>query len=88
MAYSVVLTGGAQRQLGKLDRQVARRIVEYLAEVAELEDPRARGKGLVGDRAGIWRYRVGDHRLLCELQDGRLVVLVLELGHRSSIYDG
>ncbi len=86
MGYSVILTGDARRQLKKLDPRVARRIVDYLAEVSRLDDPRQRGKSLVGDRAGIWRYRVGDYRVLCEIQDAQLVILVLETGHRSTIY--
>jgi mRNA interferase RelE/StbE len=69
LGYSVELTSDALKQLKKIDRSVARRIIEYLDEVAELDDPRSRGKGLVGDRAGIWRYRVGDYRVLCELHD-------------------
>lgn len=87
LAYSVGFTGVALKQLKKLDRQVGARIVDYLAEVAALDDPRSRGKGLVGDRAGIWRYRIGDYRALCEVQDDRLVVLVVEVGHRGSVYE-
>ena len=87
MAYSVVLTGDALRQLKKLDKPVARRITDYLAEVGTLDDPRARGKGLVGERAGLWRYRVGDYRVICSLHDAELVVLALEIGHRSSVYE-
>lgn len=87
MAFSVEYTATALRQLRKLDRQVARRILDYLDETATLDDPRSRGKGLAGDRAGIWRYRVGDYRVLCELLDEELVILALEVGHRSSVYD-
>lgn len=87
MAFSVEYTKTALRQLRKLDRQVARRILDYVDETATLDDPRTRGKGLVGDRAGIWRYRVGDYRVLCELLDDEFVILALEVGHRSSVYD-
>jgi mRNA interferase RelE/StbE len=87
LAFSVEYTETALRQLRKLDRQVARRIVDYLDEAAALDDPRSRGKGLVGDRAGIWRYRVGDYRVLCELLDDELVILALEVGHRGKVYD-
>ena len=52
----------------KLDRQVLRRIKTYLDEVCELEDPRSRGKGLTGDLAGYWRYRVGDYRVILEIR--------------------
>ncbi len=87
MAYEVEYTTTALRQLRKLDRQIARRIVDYLDEVAELDDPRSRGKSLLGDQAGIWRYRVSDYRVLCDLRDVQLVILALAVGHRSDVYD-
>lgn len=70
----------------KLDRQVLRRIKTYLDEVCELEDPRSRGKGLTGDLAGYWRYRVGDYRVIVEIRDSVLVIVAIGLGHRSEIY--
>jgi mRNA interferase RelE/StbE len=88
LASEVEYTATALRQLRKLDRQVARRIVDYLEEVASLDDPRSRGKALVGDRAGIWRYRVGDYRVLCELRGAEFVIVALALGHRGDVYDG
>lgn len=87
MGYSVVLTGDVLRQLKKLDKPIARRITDYLAEVGAMVDPCSRGKGLAGDRAGFWRYRVGDYRVICELHDVELVILALEVGHRSSVYE-
>lgn len=87
MAFEVEYTATALRQLRKLDRPVAHKIVDYLDEVASLDDPRSRGKALVGDRAGIWRYRVGDYRVLCELRDADLVILTLAVGHRGDVYD-
>lgn len=87
MGYSVEYRDTALRQLRKLDRSVARRIVDYLDEVAALENPRSRGKALVGNRAGIWRYRIGDYRAPCELRDAELVILTLEVAHRSEVYD-
>lgn len=86
MASEVEYTATALRQLRKLDREVARRIVDYLDEVAGLDDPRSRGKGLVGDRVGVWRYRVGDHRVLCEIRDAELVIVALTVGHRRNVY--
>ena len=87
MACEVEYTATALRQLRKLDRATARRIVDYLDDVARLDDPRSRGKALVGDRSGIWRYRVGDYRILCELVDAELLIVALEFGHRGAIYD-
>ena len=70
----------------KLDKQVARRIRKELNEVAQLEDPRSRGKALTGHLAGLWRYRVGDYRILCDIEDDELVVLVVDTEHRSKVY--
>lgn len=71
----------------KLDRQVLHRVKAYLEQVCELEDPRSRGKGLTGDLAGYWRYRVGDYRVLVEIHDNLLVIVAIGLGHRSDVYD-
>ena len=70
----------------KLDPQVLRRIKAYLDEVCELDDPRSRGKGLTGDLAGYWRYRIGDYRVLVEVRDHDLVIIAITLGLRSGIY--
>ena len=70
----------------KLDPQVLRRVKVYLEEVGELDDPRSRGKGLTGDLAGYWRYRIGDYRVLVEIRDELLVIVAITLGHRSGIY--
>lgn len=87
MAYEVEYSATALRQLRKLDRQTARRIIDYLDDVARLDDPRSRGKALVGDRAGIWRYRVGDYRVLCEIRVSELVIVALIVGHRGTVFD-
>lgn len=74
------------RAARKLDRQVLRRVKAYLDEVCELDDPRSRGKGLAGDLAGYWRYRIGDYRVLVEVRDDDQVIIAITLGHRSGIY--
>lgn len=87
MAWTIELHERARRDLTKLDQQTARRIRNYLARhVAPLENPRSIGQGLTGPKSGYWRYRVGDYRIICNIQDRRLVVLVIEIGHRSDIY--
>ena len=88
MAWRVELTATAVRQLGKLDRQVARRITVFLRErLAAHEDPRSLGKALTGPTLGtFWRYRVGDYRLICDIDGGALRILVIELGHRREVY--
>lgn len=88
MAWRIELSETAKKQLRRLDQTVARRITLYLSErVARSDDPRKLGKALTGSELGAyWRYRVGDYRMICELQDGRLVVLVLTIGHRGDVY--
>jgi mRNA interferase RelE/StbE len=88
MAWEVELSAEADRQLSKLDAPQAKRILKFLYErVARLDDPRSIGQALHGSRLGeFWKYRVGDYRLICKLEDNRLVVLVLRLGHRREIY--
>lgn len=90
MAWRVELHPDAARQLVKLakrDRVTAQRITSTLATIAALDDPRARGKGLTGPLAGLWRYRIGDWRVVVDLQDARLVIVALDLAHRSTVYD-
>ncbi len=88
LGWTIELSSGAERQLRKLDRSTAKRLVTYLRQLtADASNPRRKGKALAGPLAGLWRYRVGDHRIICQLQDDRLIVLVVRLGHRSRIYD-
>lgn len=88
MAYSVELAEGVDRELDKLDVQHRKRILKFLNErVAKLDDPRSIGQALRGSRLGeFWKYRMGDYRLICRIEDDRLLVLVLRLGHRREIY--
>ena len=87
MAWSVELTATAEKQLKKLDRKWQGIILDYLEdEIASLSDPRSRGKGLLGDRKGIWRYRVGDYRILCQILDAELVIVAVTIRHRRDVY--
>jgi len=90
LAWTISYTETALKQLKKLDRPVARRLVDFMDErVAGAVDPRSTGKALTGPLLGsYWRYRVGDYRLICDLQDGTLRVLVLEVAHRKDVYRG
>lgn len=86
MAWTIEYTDHAQAQIARLDRQVAQRIVNYLERrIATLENPRQAGKALQG-RPRRWVYRVGYYRIICDIQDDRLVALVVEVGHRSRVY--
>ena len=88
MAYSVELTAEVDRDLDKLDAQHSKRILKFLHErVAKVDDPRSIGEALHGSRLGeFWKYRVGDYRLICKIEDDRLVVLILRIGDRKEIY--
>jgi mRNA interferase RelE/StbE len=88
MAWKVELSSEAVRELDKLDTQPRRRILKFLHErVAKLDDPRGIGQALRGSRLGeFWKYRVGDYRLICKIEDERMLVLVLRIGHRQDIY--
>ena len=86
--FHVQYSAAAQKVIKKLDPSVARMIVSWIRKNLEgCADPRVHGKGLSGDRAGHWRYRVGDYRLLAEIQDEKIIILLLNIGHRSKIYD-
>jgi mRNA interferase RelE/StbE len=88
MAWKIEISPVADRELSNLDAQHARRILKFLHErLANLDDPRSIGKALQGSRLGeFWKYRVGDYRLICKIEDDRVVVLVLRVGHRKEIY--
>jgi mRNA interferase RelE/StbE len=88
MAYRVELSEGAVRELGKLDTAQSKRILKLLCErVAKSDNPRSVGKALQGSRLGeFWRARVGDFRLICLIEDDRLLILVLRVSHRREIY--
>lgn len=87
MSWTIEYTRTAETQLRKLDKQIARRILDYMdGKVAPLEDPKSRGKALFGPLGEFWRYRVGDYRVICVIQNNVMRVLVVEIGHRRSVY--
>ena len=87
MSWHLRYSAKAEKQLSKLDAHQSRIIVAWLMKnIDGCDDPRALGSALVADHRGKWRYRVGSYRVLAEIQDDLLVVLAIEIGHRSSIY--
>lgn len=87
MVWTVDYTDTAKGQLKKLDKQTALRIVDFMDErIAGRENPRDSGKALTGPLGNFWRYRVGDCRVICDIQDGILRVLVVQVGNRREIY--
>jgi mRNA interferase RelE/StbE len=87
LAWTIRFTTHAKKQLAKLDRSIVDIITRFLDEkIANAADARQHGHALVGDLKGRWRYRVGDYRIICELHNHELVVLVVTVGHRREIY--
>jgi mRNA interferase RelE/StbE len=88
LAWTIEYTDSARRQLRKLDKQAALRIVNFMDErVAKAANPRDLGKALTGESLGeYWRYRVGDYRIVCDIQDKKLCVLVIRVGSRREVY--
>ena len=86
--WTIEFAEGAARQLRKLDRIVARRIIAFLRErVSTAADPRSLGEALKGDELGrFWKYRVGDYRVIAEIRDREIRIVVVRLGHRSAVY--
>ena len=87
MVWTIEITRTAEKQIKKLDRVAQGLIVRFRPErLTSAEDPRQWGKPLHGEKRRLWRYRVGHHRLICDIQDERITVLVLEVGHREDVY--
>jgi mRNA interferase RelE/StbE len=88
VVWTIKVSEFAEKQLKKLDKTTAKKIIKYLRErIANQKDPRMYGKPLLYDKSGIWRYRVEDYRILCKIEDEELIVLVLKIGHRKHIYN-
>lgn len=88
MAWTIEFAESAAKQLSKLDRQIARRLVSFVRmRIATLDDPRSLGAALKGDDLGeFWKYRVGDYRLIARIEDQRVTIVIVRLGHRSDVY--
>jgi mRNA interferase RelE/StbE len=88
MIWCVELDDGIEKELRKLGKSTQKKIINYLeTRIATHEDPRRFGKALRGKLSGLWRYRVGDLRIICRIEDTKLIVLVITIGHRKEIYD-
>jgi mRNA interferase RelE/StbE len=88
LAWTIEFSSEADKLLTRLDKPVAKRLYSFMVDrIALLEDPRSIGEALKGSKLGeFWKYRVGDYRLICEIQDGALKVLVVKLGNRREVY--
>jgi mRNA interferase RelE/StbE len=88
MAWRIEYSSDADKEIAKLDNQVAQRIIKFMGgRVAKLENPRSIGEALAGSKLGnYWKYRVGDYRIIADIQDARLCVQVVRLGNRREVY--
>ena len=87
MKYKIVFSEKAKKYLKKLDKYTSSLIIGWIEKnLVNCDDPRIHGKGLVENKSGLWRYRIGDYRLICEIKDSELIILVLEIGQRCKIY--
>ncbi len=88
MQYNLVFTEKSKRQLKKLDKHISSLIIGWLEKnIQGSENPRMHGKALKENKAGEWRYRIGEYRVICQIKDQEVIVLVLEIGHRREIYN-
>ena len=88
MSYRVEVTQRFEKEFKKLDRYTQKMIKSWIEKnLIDCSNPRQHGKGLTANRVGQWRYRIGDYRLICEIQDDELIILALTVGHRREIYD-
>jgi mRNA interferase RelE/StbE len=88
MTWRIEFDPGARKELDRLDRPIARRILTFLGErLAPLEDPRSLGEALKGAKLGeLWKYQVGDYRIIADIQDGTVCVLIARIGNRREVY--
>lgn len=86
MAWTIEFSINSEKQLAKIERFWQQKIISYLKGRVE-KDPIAFGKSLSGNLKGLWRYRVGDCRIICELNNKQLTVLVVDVGHRKGVYE-
>jgi mRNA interferase RelE/StbE len=88
MAWRIEYSKDADKEIAKLDKPIAQRIIRFMgSRVAKLENPRSIGQALAGSTLGnFWKYRVGDYRIIADIQDGKLIVQVVRVGNRREVY--
>ncbi len=82
----LIIEKKAKKQLQKLDSSVRQRVSKFFDELETLENPRSKGEALVGNLGGLWRYRVGDYRIICEINDNELLIYAIHIAHRKEVY--
>lgn len=84
---TVIFADKARKEFLKLDKPIQKQIQIFIVKLQGFEDPRSSGKALAGNLVGRWRYRVGDYRLICEIDDDKILITILKIGHRNKVYD-
>ncbi|MBE6881230.1 MAG: type II toxin-antitoxin system RelE/ParE family toxin [Ruminococcaceae bacterium] len=88
MKYKVMTTARFDKEFKKLDKYTMKMIKAWINKnLVDCEDPRVHGKALTANRSGQWRYRIGDYRLICRIEDNELIILALSVGHRKEVYE-
>ncbi len=88
MTWKVEFDHRAQKELRKLDREIQKRLLTWISEnLSGSNDPREKGSSLKGKFRGLWRYRVGDYRIVCQIKDEEVLILILRIAHRKDVYD-
>jgi len=88
LTWNIEWDDRARKELRKLDSSVQKEILSYLRiRIAESDNPRLFGQSLTGNKSGLWRYRVGNYRIICSIEDDALVVFVVGVGHRKEVYE-
>lgn len=87
MAWKIEFDSDVEKDLKKLGQTAQKRVFKFLKDkIMTADDPRSYGKALTGDLAGLWRYRVGDYRILAKMEDHHFIVLIVHVGHRKNVY--
>lgn len=87
LVYKIKLSDEAKKTLKKIDKSIAAKLLtKFESDLKKLANPRQVGKALRGDLGSLWRYRVGDYRIVCDIQDEVLTIIVIRIGHRKNIY--
>lgn len=89
MTWQIKFAETAKKELAKLDKQAQKAILKYLrTRIVERNNPKDFGESLRGNLAGLWKYRIGSYRVVADIQDEQVTVLILKVGHRSKVYGG
>ncbi len=86
MSHKLIYTENSLRQIKKMDENVQKLLISYMRKIENLEEPRAKGKALSVHLKGFWRFRVEDFRIICEIDDERITIVVIDIGHKKNIY--